>query len=124
MKIWTIRTDDNCSDQLTVFTYEVAADQAALTWCQAHWLKEEPCPDDWQSAYDQIGDCEDFMSCDEHELDDTNAIQTVIISAKAQLNDLIEQITQMRVMFRDDDGRIQQAIDDAESWPKVSETAA
>lgn len=118
MKIWTIRTDDNCGDELTVFTNEKLADAAALEWCKAHWFKEEPCPNDWQSAYGQIGDSDDFMSYEEHQIENTDAVQAVVRSAKAQLNDLLEQISQMRGLFSDDDGCIQQAVEAAEVWPQ------
>ena len=121
MHIWTIRTDDNTGDNLTLFTDDATADAAALAWCKAHWFNDTPCPDDWAEAHAQLGDCESFMWYHRHEIDDTDAINAVIASAQAQLADLLEQVTQMRGMFSDEDGRIQRAIDDAEAWPSKAD---
>lgn len=119
MNIWTIRTDDNCGDQLTVFTDEQLADEAALEWCKRHWFGEQPCPEDWTVAYETIRDGEHFIWFEEHQIDAADAVQAVITSAQAQLNDLLEQISQMRGMFSDDDGCIQSAVEAAEAWPNL-----
>lgn len=124
MKLWTIRTDDNSGDELKIYTNEKEADAAALGWCKAHWYHDDPCPDDWQEAYNRIGDCQDFMWYEQHEIDISAAVATIISSARAQIGELLEEISQMRGMFDDADGRTQQAIDDAEAWPPAELTAA
>ncbi len=119
MKLWTIRTDGSSGDTLAIYTDEKQADAAALAWCKAHWFKDQPCPDDWQQAYAQIGDCEDFMWYEEHEIDDTDAIAQLTKSAQAQLADLLHQVYQMQGIFNDDDGSIKRAVEAAEAWPAL-----
>ena len=121
MKLWTIHTDDNTGDTVTVYTDEAVADAAALAWCKAHWFKDRPCPEDWQSAYNQIGDCEAFMSYEAHEIDVTGPLDALTRSAKAQLADLLDQVYQMQGLFRDEDGSIRRAIAAAEAWPNIPE---
>lgn len=123
MKIWTIRTDDNSGDALKIFTNEDEADAAVLAWCKAHWFHDDPCPEDWQEAHPRIADCEDFMWYEEHEIDISTEVSAIISSARAQIGELIEEISQMKGMFDDADGRTQQAIEDAEAWPPADLTA-
>ena len=124
MKLWTIRTDDNTGDNLKIFTDEGAADAAALAWCKAHWFHDTPCPDDWQSAYERLGDCQDFMWYEEHVIDINAVLEPIIASAQAQIGDLLTQIYQMKDLFDDADGSIQQAIEEAEAWPAEELTAS
>ena len=58
---------------------------------------------------------------EEHDVDDSPAVKAVVLSAQAQLEDLLGQVYQMEGMFDDDDGEIERAIEDAEAWPRVVE---
>ena len=112
MKIWTVTTDDNCGHQCDVYATESEADAAAWVWIKDKWGSEDgPIPENIEDALDQIGQHEDFIFYEEHEIPDVEMIR----SAKAQMSDLIDQIEQMKGMFSDDDSQIKQST--TRFWP-------
>jgi len=120
--VYTVTTDDQDGVQSWVFTSMVEAEDAAETWCRKRWsLDWGEFPDHWTDAYaNNIEDGDDTIMYEPHIIQLGGVAAEIVKSAKAQMNDLIEQIDQMRGLFPDDDGRIQQAIDDAEAWPNLS----
>lgn len=117
MKFWTIVTDDKDGHTLKIFVDEHLADQYALDWCRKHWHESDgPSPKNWYAAYEIIaqGDA-GLMWYEEHDLLEIIR-EPIIHSAQAQLEDLLHQVHQMKDMFDDDDGTIEQAINDAEDW--------
>ncbi len=122
MNIWIVITDDSNGIRARPFTSEAAADAAALTWCAGDWTGPEPCPDNWRDAYAALGDFDDAIWIEKHEIDDTTAMAELTKSAKAQLADLLHQVYQMQGIFNDDDGSIQRAVEAAEAWPALPQT--
>lgn len=119
MKIYTVTTDDNCGTEVRVFTDEAKADEYALNWCRKQWWDDfGAMPKEFSKAMQTLRahDCGEFIWYEAHEIDDA----PIIRSAQAQLGDLLEQVYQMKGLFSDEDGRIQQAIEDAEAWPNAT----
>ena len=118
MKIWTVTTDGNCGHECNVYTEASKAESDVWDYLNDDFDDEENViADNLSDALEYFHEGEGFIFYEVHEIPDT----PIIASAKAQMADLIHQIEQMKGMFSDDDGRIQQAIDDAEAWPSVVE---
>ena len=122
MKIWTVITDDCNGTTTQVFANAEAADTAAHAWCKEDWPFETPCPEDWREAYKALGDGDDFLWVEEHNLPDAELLIALQRSARAQLDDLLAQVHQMMGMFDDADGAIARAVADAEAWPNEIQT--
>jgi len=123
--LYTVTTDDADGTQSYVFVSSVEAEDMADKWCRKRWDDDwGTFPDHWSEAYaSHIEHGNDCIQVEGHIVQLDGLAKEIIMSAKAQMGDLMEQIDQMRVLFPDDDGRIQQAIDDATAWPHVSDTA-
>ena len=122
MNIWIVITDDCNGIRARPFTTEAGADAAALTWCAEDWSEPAPCPDTWREAYKALGDFDDAIWIEKHEIEDTIALDELKRSAKAQLAQLLHQVYQMQGIFNDDDGSIQRAVEAAEAWPALPTT--
>lgn len=123
MKLWIVITDDSNGIRARPFTTEAAADAAALAWCKEDWPLQQPCPDNWRDAFKALRDFDDAIWMEEHEIDTSPAVEPLLKSAKAQLANLLHQVYQMQGIFNDDDGSIQRAVEAAEAWPDLPESA-
>ncbi|MFG5379651.1 hypothetical protein [Yoonia sp. R2-816] len=122
MKIWIFITDDSNGIQARPFATEDAAEAAALAWCKRHWPSDARCPDDWMVAYQEFECSNDAMWIEQHDVPNTEAIIAIQASARAQIDDLLVQVYQMKGLFDDADGSIARAIADAEVWPDLVDT--
>jgi len=110
MKIFTVITDDNCGTNLSLFTSEQKADAHAMTWLKSQWWTEchGKMPEDCAEALEAYGaqDNENYIHYETHAVEN---------EASAALGQLLEQVYQMQGMFRDEDGAIARAVEDAEA---------